>query len=187
MGGSLTDEELKSILELASKFFLDFIPTTAIETGTYKGVSTRLLAKFFKHVHTLEINFLLYAEAIRNGKEFQNITYHLGDSVELLPDIVKGAHSASGAQAGVLYFIDAHGSGPDSGWNQKENVPLFSELDIILKNREPNQPTIYIIDDVRLFDAYSDWKGITVESIRAKIPNIVSEFVKDDRYYILAR
>jgi hypothetical protein len=183
MGGSLTDEELKSILELASKFFPDFIPTTAIETGTYKGVSTRLLAKFFKHVHTLEINFLLYAEAIRNGKEFQNITYHLGDSVELLPDIVKGVHSA----AGVLYFIDAHGSGSDSGRNEKENVPLFSELDIILKNREPNQPTIYIIDDVRLFNAFSDWEGITVESIRAKIPNIVSEFVKDDRYYILAR
>jgi len=72
----------------------------------------------------------------------------------------------------TMFFLDAHQSGNDTSNNGK-NVPLLDELNIILKNNY--YPCIIIIDDVRLFDNYWDWKGITVQHIL----NIFGNRLKD--------
>jgi hypothetical protein len=154
---------------------------SAIETGTYKGESTRMLSKYFKTVDTIEIKEDLYVQSQKNNSDCKNITYHHGDSVSHLENIIKNT------TAPRLYFIDAHISGPDSSWNEKEHVPLLKELEVILNN--DNSDCVFIFDDLRLFDNYSDWKGISKDSIKAQIKNknrnIFLEFDEGDRYYVI--
>ena len=60
------------------------------------------------------------------NENLSNIFFLLGDSLEKLPCIMPKVLD------GAVFFIDAHISGGDSGWNQKIRVPLIEELDIIL-------------------------------------------------------
>ena len=173
MGGCLTPEDIKFILLV----YPHLIINTAIETGTYKGESSRLLAKYFKTVHTFEIHKPLYDKAIEDGKHIDNIVYHLGDSVKLLPDVLKTINGS------VLYFIDAHTAGTGTGWNGEELVPLLTELRLILKMKR--EISVFIIDDVRLFNKYDDWRNITTETIKKEFTNVLYDVVYNDRYYII--
>lgn len=176
MGGSLTDDEIKFIITRTP-----FKIVSAIETGTYKGVSSRLLSKYFSTVHTIEVHKPLHEEAKSNNGNIDNITYHLGDSTVILPKILLNMDGPA------LYFIDAHGSGNDSGWNNKELVPLISETKIILDRLDVKTHGVFIFDDVRLFNKYDDWKGVTTNTIKDCFinRNIILEFVMGDRYYVV--
>jgi hypothetical protein len=116
--------------------------------------------------------------ALRCGIE--NITFLLGDSVELLKQITPRV------LPGAVFFLDAHQSGGDTSNNGKNHVPLFQELDVILSHKIG--PSIYIIDDLRLFDKFWDWAGITPSSIIAKFKehgqHVVKSFPANDRYYV---
>ena len=59
MGGSLREDELSFILSC----FPGFRRRYFVETGTYKGDTTRLAAKNFDLVHTIEIVKALSDEA----------------------------------------------------------------------------------------------------------------------------
>lgn len=175
MGGSLTEEELSYILSC----FPGFPRKCFIETGTYKGYTTRLAARNFDLVHTIEIVKALSDEAQRIGdsEDLINIVYHVGDSLVILPEIVKRL------PVEAVFMIDSHISGPDTSHNGIL-VPLLEELDIILKNY--NKRSIFIIDDVRLFSKYSDWKGISYDTILDKFKDREIElcFENNDRFII---
>lgn len=173
MGGCLTPEDIKFILLIYP--FLNI--NTAIETGTYKGESSRLLSKFFKHVHTFEIHKPLYDKAVQDSKHIDNITFHYGDSVKLLPNILNTINGS------VLYFIDAHTAGTGTGWNGDELVPLLTELRLILKLKK--DMSVFIFDDVRLFNKYDDWKAITTETIKKEFRNVIYDVIYNDRYYVI--
>lgn len=181
MGGSLTDDEISTFLSCYNKITGNQDIKAAVETGTYKGESSKVLSKFFSEVHTIEIQKKLFIEAQINNQDSRNIHYYLGDSVSKLPEII------SKLKGPALFFIDAHISGSDSSWNQKNLVPLFQELDVVLSTSKYNN--IFIFDDVRLFNKFDDWKGITTETIKQKFKTynkkIVNDFVKDDRYYVI--
>lgn len=55
------------------EFFQGFNNKTAVEFGTNKGQTTRLLSYLFKHVYTVNVND--NAEAIKLNKDINNITY----------------------------------------------------------------------------------------------------------------
>lgn len=181
MGGPLTDEEIKDVREVCP-----FVVKTAVETGTYKGHSAKLLATNFGKVHTIEIHEPLFHEAQENNKDINNITYHLGDTLQLLPGIVKNTSTEP-----CLYFIDAHISGCDSSWNKEDKCPLFKELDIIIAN-STNREVVFIFDDLRLFDSnepwYTEWKGVNTKTISDKLVEagwvIGISYQKNDRYYV---
>ena len=116
MGGPLTDEEIKDVREGCP-----FVVKTAVETGTYKGHSAKLLSTNFDKVHTIEIHEPLFLEAQQNNKDVNNTTYHLGDTLQLLPEIVKNI-----SKEPCLYFIDAHISGSD--WNKEDKCPCLKNL-----------------------------------------------------------
>lgn len=146
MGGSLKEEE---VLELLKKIEKVDKPKVAIETGTYKGESTKILAKFFEIVHTIEVWPDMYITARENLTGIKNIEQHFGDSVKMLPDIIRQEKRQ------ILFFLDAHISDSDSGYNGNNMAPILEELEVILKtSQEFNLFHTYIIDDISLFDKY---------------------------------
>lgn len=184
MGGSLKQEEIEDIKKRGSPYneIKNFV-----ETGTYKGESTMIAAKHFSNVYTIEIFEPLYTEskekAYNNGIE--NITFLLGDSLEQLQNIMPKVTD------GAVFFIDAHISGGDSGWNGKIRVPLIEELDIILSYNLG--PSVFIFDDLRLWNTIKawDWNHITNEFLVKKFEDknihLLSYFEKDDRFFVFTK
>jgi len=105
----------KEFLNLKEKYNI----SNVIETGTYKGVTTRWLAMNFRNVFSIEIMRKYFEEASLSLKGFDNITLINSDSRKALPSIldkVKGK---------TLIFIDSH-------WYEN---PLLPELEIIAESK----------------------------------------------------
>lgn len=63
-------------------------PRLALEIGTYTGGSLALIAPHAAEVHTFDL-----AKHV-NGQPLPNVTYHLGDSKSLVPDVLAGFEDA---------------------------------------------------------------------------------------------
>jgi len=184
MGGSLTELEL---LDVASRHNCNTIKNF-VETGTYKADSTIIASRLYETVYTTEVYPPLYLESkLRARSEgITNINFYLGDSLEVLDIIMK--EISWNNNGGSVFFLDAHISGSDSGWNGKIRVPLVEELKIILKYKLG--PSVFIVDDVRLWKTIKawDWVHITNESIVQLITdngfNVIESYEKDDRFYV---
>ena len=182
MGGSLEYNEVKAILQ--KPIYKNI--TNFVETGTYKGDTSLMASKYFANVYTMEINEDLYKESKlkAENQNINNIHFYLGDSTELLQVITPKL-----LDDGAVFFIDAHISGSDSSYNGKQLVPLYEELSIILTHILP--PSIFIIDDVRLFNKFDDWKNITTEGVLEIFKSfgysIKSAYTKNDRLFILTK
>lgn len=186
MGGSLTFKEIKDMVQnrVVYKNLKYFV-----ETGTYKADTSCMAARHYEHVYTTEIVETLYNESKHRAanENIDNITFYLGDSVELLKEIT------SKVLDGAVFFIDAHISGPDSNWNQKQRVPLMEELDVILSYR-PN-PSLFILDDMRFTENHVqqawDWSHINVSKIihlfKKHQVKILTFFEHNDRLWIFTK
>lgn len=184
MGGSLTEQEISNIKNKDDiyKNIKNFV-----ETGTYKGDTTIIASKMFENVYTIEIFQPLYYESKLRAlnENLNNIVFLLGDSLTELPIIMPKVLD------GAVFFIDAHISGSDSGWNDKIRVPLIEELDIILSHKIG--PSVFIFDDLRLWKTVKawDWTHITNEHILEKIKNkgieIFSAYESDDRFFVFTK
>ena len=180
MGGSLQYSEIQKVTTNAKHKYIKYF----VETGTYIGDTTMMAAKHYKHVHTIEIHETLHEQSKNRAKEegVENITFHLGDSLEILPKIIPEV------KEGAVYFLDAHISGSDSSWNGTLRVPIMEELDIILLHKIG--PSVIIIDDLRLWKQKTwDWAHITTERILLKFTEHkvrINSFLEyNDRLYIL--
>ena len=183
MGGSLKQKELQDIKLRGDPY--DKIKNF-VETGTYKADSTLIAAKEYENVYTIEIFEPLFLESKQRAENegITNITFLLGDSLVQLNNIIP--HVSEGA----VFFIDAHISGGDSGWNGKIRVPLIEELEIILSKELG--PSVFIFDDLRLWkDKVWDWSHITNEFIVEKFKNkgikLSCFFEQDDRFYVFSK
>lgn len=173
MCGSFSKEELLTLANERKNF---------IETGTYMGDTCVIASEIFENVYSIEIVEKLYIECVKRMRteRLGNVHLYLGDSVETIPEIIEELEGTT------VWFLDAHQSGPDTGNNGVEWVPLMKELDLILSLKDVTGDLI-IIDDVRLFDNAWDWKGITEKNIREKFKDyeIKNFFVSDtDRLMI---
>jgi len=173
--GLLTQEELQDIIK-------DKKIKVMLETGTYLGDSTLEGSKMFEHVHTIEIVPELREQAIEKCKDRDNITFHLGDTVKLLPNIVDEIREP------CLWFLDAHQSGPETSNNGEEWVPLLKELAAILEHMNRDVDNVFTIDDVRLFSKHWDWEGVSIKSIeecfRVHGVEIKYRRIKNDRFTV---
>jgi hypothetical protein len=185
MGGSLEYKEISDFVGMdIYKNIKNFV-----ETGTYKAETTLMAAKKFDNVYTTEIVPDLHNESKSKAisSNVKNITFLLGDSVELLKNIVPKVLE------GAVFFLDAHQSGCDTSNNGKNHVPLFQELDVILGtyNGKKVGPSIYIIDDLRLFSKFWDWEGISTQTIIKKFKehghSVDCFFSQQDRFYVLTK
>ena len=103
----------------------------AVETGTWRGYTTRALSQMVEYVAAIEIDPLMCEEAQRTTCDRINITFFRGDSAKLLPSL---------AGAGVLFYLDAH-------WFNE--WPLFDELDAIA---EDGRPCVIVVHDCQVPD-----------------------------------
>ncbi len=118
--GALEDRYAKlEITKLIEKFSIKRI----IETGTYKGWSTKEFATICDKIDTIEINSTYIQEAYDFLKEVKNVNIHEGSSPEVMRNIIKEG------EENLLIFLDAH-------W---ENYwPVKDELNVIIeKNIRP--------------------------------------------------
>jgi len=118
--GALEDRYAKlEITKLIEKFSIKRI----IETGTYKGWSTKEFATICDKIDTIEINSTYIQEAYDFLKEVENVNIHEGSSPDVMRNIIKEG------EENLLIFLDAH-------W---ENYwPVKDELNVIIeKNIRP--------------------------------------------------
>lgn len=144
----------KELEKLVKEFEIDQI----VETGTYKGATTKRLSEFC-HVLTIEVNRNNYLESQANLKGF-NAHVTLGSSPERMSEFLPNMTGKN-----FLFFLDAH-------WN---GTPLIQELDVIANNKL--KPVI-VIHDWKVpdrpdlgFDSYNgqdytyDWIKPSLEKI----------------------
>jgi hypothetical protein len=89
-------------------------PRTSIELGTFKGGSLRAIAAHSTHVHSFDLTLQV------ERQDFPSVTFHVGDSHELLPrllgeleqsgervdfSLVDGDHSPEGVRQDVLDLL----------------------------------------------------------------------------------
>ncbi len=100
----------------------------AVETGTWKGHSTVIMARMFPRIYTLEIDAERFeANKTRLGA-YENVVALQGNSPKLLVDLV------STFEYPLFAFLDAH-------WGA--DWPLREELKILLSVRRPKLIAIH--------------------------------------------
>lgn len=114
-----------------------------VETGTNRGEGTVTFASIFDYVYTVELSEQLFKDCINKHKQ-DNIEFLFGKSTDLLKDIVSKIDDE------YLLFLDAHGSGGDTTFD--ENVgrygsPVLEELEEV----KLNPPEVIVVDDLYLF------------------------------------
>ena len=112
-----------------------------VETGTYKGETTRFLAGFGSQVHTIEPEETLYAAAVSSLAHLTNVKVHFGTSEEVLPQILA---TISGD---CNFWLDGHYSG-DQTFKGKVEFPLLEELTSIANNCMDGRSLTVFVDDV---------------------------------------
>lgn len=115
---------------------------TWIETGTYKGDTSALLAQSSKMVYTIEPAQQLFESAVMRFKDTPNVEVIQGLSEEVLPALLP---KLSG---NMNFWLDGHYSTGATHQGPKDS-PLLEELDCIEKNLHNFPLIVILIDDVR--------------------------------------
>ena len=152
----------------------DFHIEAAVETGTWKGETTRFLSSCFDEVHTIEISDEHYKNAIETLKDRPNVHLHLGSSEKVMHEILPALSSKR-----TIFYLDAH-------WN--EYWPLLDELEEIGKTHKDN--CIVVIDDFKVphrrdisYDKYGRHK-CSYEYISKKLDQVFTDY---DYYYLIPK
>jgi len=104
------------------------------------------------NIHTIEIMEQIYKKNKISFSYMENVNWHLGQSSEVLPEILPTL------TGNTLFWMDAHFPGADFGMasygdepDLNKRLPLQSELEIIVKNRDVSND-VFVIDDLRIYE-----------------------------------
>lgn len=114
-----------------------------VETGTYLGATTEIVAKLGRRVVTVELSPELHARAAERFRPLPNVTCLKGDSGTLMPSIVDGLDGPA------VFWLDGHYSDVPYGGRGEKETPIVEELTAVLT--DDRFPHIVLIDDVRCF------------------------------------
>jgi hypothetical protein len=158
--------------------FDDKIFKVFVETGTHYGNTVINMSKSFNEIHTIELSESFYLRAKNKFINDKNINLYLGDSSQVLPEIIKKIHNRT------IFFLDGHYSSGDTAQGDKD-CPLIEELKSIYDYFL--YESIIIIDDFRLFgtNLNEDWTDITEEKVISTLKDrVIQKVIKDDRLVI---
>jgi FkbM family methyltransferase len=131
---------------LCSEFLQDLAQRFGIrafvETGTYLGGTAEAAAEIFEDVHTIELSAELAQQATARLVARKNVRVYQGDSLELLPQILKRLSGPA------LFWLDGHWSTGRTA-RGKVNTPILDELRAIKESGI--RDAVILIDDLRLF------------------------------------
>lgn len=114
-----------------------------IETGTYKGETTRFLATLGPRVHTIEPGREL-VEMARKANLGDNVVIHEGLSEDVLPSLLEGLSGH------VNFWLDGHWSSGDT-FRGPVDTPVEAELAEISRNLWRLSSVAVFVDDFRCF------------------------------------
>ncbi|MER8530080.1 hypothetical protein [Mesorhizobium sp. M0598] len=135
---------------------------TAVEIGSYKGVTTKRMSLLFRNVISVEIDEALYLQASKRCAGRKNVELLLGDGAKLLPEIAARVNKA-------LIFLDGHFSGGETGHGD-EPEPVLKELDLIVPFI--SNFVAVVVDDFRLFGVEPGWpmKSEVIQKLEILLP-----------------
>ncbi|MDA9009203.1 class I SAM-dependent methyltransferase [Alphaproteobacteria bacterium] len=116
-----------------------------VETGTYRGDTTALLADNARFVHSIEPEVKLFEAASIRFAKFDNVEILKGTSEEVFPELLP---KLSGD---VNFWLDGHFSG-SSTFQGATDTPVVEELRSISANVRNFDKIAVLVDDIRLFD-----------------------------------
>jgi hypothetical protein len=174
-GDNFIHKEIKDLIK-------DHKVELIVETGTYRGGTTKRLAEFGLPVHTFEVNKEYYDKAVESFKNIANIYPKLISSPKGIDDLGRSHEEEIKTGGGkvqpkrVLFFLDAH-------WG--EDWPLLDELTVISKwcfmARAWLLPII-VIHDFKVpsqpklgYDSYKETE-LTYGYVRDKVDDIYDGF-----------
>lgn len=118
-----------------------------IETGTWRGATTKAVARNFKELHTVEVVETLYRENCERFKQMKKIHLYCGDSAVMLGEMIDNVRN----KKNILFFLDGHYSGGDTGKGLYE-TPIIQEIEAIFSKLK-GYHFVILIDDA------GDFKG----------------------------
>ncbi len=128
------------------------INALAVETGTYLGNTTELLARHFGQCTSIERDPKLAQRATDRLRKLSNIKIECGTSRDLLPAAIPEGKSPA------FFWLDAHYSaGLTAGVD--DPCPLVQEVDFIVSRRVADN-TIVLIDDARGLTGLNGWPSL---------------------------
>lgn len=124
--------------------------TVWVETGTYKGTSTKFFSKYSKFVHTIEPEYNHYFSTKNELKDkgYKNIKFYNGTSEEMLDKVLNDIECEN-----LSIWLDGHWSGGDTFLGDNP-TPVLEELKIIKKYCDKFNKISILIDDIRDFNNY---------------------------------
>jgi hypothetical protein len=132
-------------------------PRVAVETGTFRGDTTILLANAFGSCTSIERSHELAAKAQGKFRNDPRIEILEGSSRDLL------AQAIPSREKSAFFWLDAHGIYDFNGTEAEEN-PLLAEIDTVIAARDSSN-TIIAIDDARGMGTQPDWPAMSEVAI----------------------
>ncbi len=132
-----------------------------IETGTNRGfgIGRALYSGMFEEFYSIELAPHLYEYCKNLYADFKNVHIFLGDSRQVLPQILEKISSPA------TFWLDGHYSSGETAKSLTNN-PILGELDCI-KNHFLKNHTI-MIDDAKLFGS-AEFDFIEIEDLKQKL------------------
>ena len=116
-----------------------------VETGTYLGQTTQLLSKYASKVYSIEPEPILFSNAAKYFKTFDNVEILNGLSENIFPDLLPRI------SGDVNFWLDGHYSGGITHKGPKI-TPIVDELKCIGQHLPHFSRATVLIDDIRGFD-----------------------------------
>jgi hypothetical protein len=95
------------------------------------------------------------------------VVLHFGDSMQVLPEILKGLDTPA------TFWLDGHWSMDDTALGAKAS-PLMEELEAI--GRHPIKTHTILIDDMRCWKREDPIIGFSAEDVRAKVMAVNAKY-----------
>lgn len=140
-----------------------------VETGTWRGDTTQVLAAVCQRVYSIELSEPLYRAAQQRFQTQPHVTLLQGDSGQLLPPLLETLNQP------CLFWLDGHFSGGDTVRGDLE-TPIEGELRAVLSRAladpEGVGKSVILIDDARDFGR-GDYPAISKlrEIVKAQFPD----------------
>ena len=118
---------------------------TWVETGTYVGDTTAILAKQARQVYSIEPAPALFSRAQQRFAKYKNVEIIRGTSEAVFPVLLP---KLSGD---VSFWLDGHYSAGET-FKGGQDTPIRQELDAIAAILPHLGRVVILVDDVRCFD-----------------------------------
>lgn len=123
-----------------------------VETGTFLGSMVEHIAATGVQCHTIEIDDIIYARAIKILARHKNIDCLKGDSAVVLPQLLEKIDQPA------VFWLDGHYSGGFTGKGEAD-TPVSAELQMILEHSVKGH--VILIDDARDFTGSGDYPRLS--------------------------